>query len=269
MVVNEGIPASASAAAQITRWLVAPPGPVVEAPALVEEAVTALLGNDVNIARDRLRSINRPALWTHWFAAGAEWARRHSAAAHGVGARSAAVPTRAVARSVFERDGWRCRYCGLQVVDPKLLKALGVVLPAEFPWTGRNASSHPGGLLLAATADHVVPHSIGGDSTPSNLVTACGVCQYNKGSCTIAELGLTDPRDRRPITDDWRGLTSEVAVVSARTTVPGGIESPIDYELEYLIIYGRTTGQLPAVTHRDLVEKLVRVYEAAVPQTDG
>ena len=105
------------------------------------------------------------------------------------------------------------------------------------------------------------------DSTPSNLVTACGVCQYNKGSCTIDELCLADPRDRPPAIDEWRGLTEAVASISAIAAAPDGDESPIDFELEYLIAYGRTTGQLPAVKDLGMVEMLVRVYEAALPQT--
>lgn len=259
-------PTEIRAVTQSTRWLVMPPEPVATAPVLVEQVVGALLGNDIHTARQHVRSIDRTALWTLWFDAGMEWARRHRSADHLVGTRSASAPTPAVVRQVFERDGWRCRYCDLRVIDRRLLSALGAVLPAEFPWTDRNASSHPAGLLLAATPDHVVPMACGGDTTPNNLVTACGTCQYNKGSCTIDELSLADPRARQPASDGWRGLTESVASVAAMDRVPPGNGTPIDFELEHLIAYGRTTGQLPAVNQPDLVDKLVRVYEAALPR---
>lgn len=262
MGLSDEMQTSRSAAAQTTRCLVSPPAALLAAPTLVEAATSALRDHDVDTARCQLRTIDRTALWTHWFAAGIECTRRYRPQPSHGGARSAAVPTKAVTRSVYERDGWRCRYCDLKVIDPALLRALGTVLPADFPWTDRNASSHPAGLLLAATPEHVVPRSIGGDNTPDNLVTACGTCQYNKGACTIDELCLADPRDTPPAGDGWRGLTESVASITAMDPLPPGSGSapPVDVELEYLIAYGQTTGQLPAIKQLDLVAKLVRIY---------
>lgn len=265
---SDGTQASTSTPAPTTRWLVAPSEAVLVAPALVEAAVSALQDDDIDAARDRLRTIDRTALWTHWFAAGVESARRYRPQPSQVGARSAAVPTKAIVRSVYERDAWRCRYCDLKVIDPALLRGLGTVLPEDFPWTDRNASSHPAGLLLAATPDHVVPRSGGGDNSPDNLVTACGTCQYNKGACTVDELCLADPRDTPPAGDSWRGLTASVASIAAMDPLPTGSGPPIDVELEYLIAYGRTAGQLPAIKQPDLVTKLVCIYESALPHLD-
>jgi len=52
---------------------------------------------------------------------------------------------------IFERDGYRCVYCGVQ-------------LPAE-----------------ELTLDHVQPRVRGGDRSEGNLVTACRACNTLKG----------------------------------------------------------------------------------------
>jgi hypothetical protein len=54
--------------------------------------------------------------------------------------------------AVFERDGFRCRYCGQ---------------------SGENTILH---------ADHDIPVSQGGPTTMENLVTSCAACNLGKGS---------------------------------------------------------------------------------------
>lgn len=61
-------------------------------------------------------------------------------------------------------------------------------------------------LVLKASLDHILPHSRGGDNDPSNLVTACYPCQFGRSSWTLEEVGLTDPRLRPPVVDNWDGL---------------------------------------------------------------
>lgn len=56
----------------------------------------------------------------------------------------------------FRRDGFACRYCG------------------------------EGAPEAVLTIDHVVPRCLGGSDDPTNLVTACQVCNSGKSS-TIAE----------------------------------------------------------------------------------
>jgi len=60
--------------------------------------------------------------------------------------------------AVFERDGFRCVYCGLSSVED------GVKLHA----------------------DHIVPKSAGGDDLVTNLVTACKSCNCSKGARRLA-----------------------------------------------------------------------------------
>jgi 5-methylcytosine-specific restriction endonuclease McrA len=247
---------------------VAPPSAVLAAPNQLDLAVTALLSGKVATARQHLLEIHRRAMWTYWFEAGNEYGRRHQPVAHETGIKTAAPPSKVVMREVFERDRWRCQYCGLHVVDPRVLRIVSQLLPAVFPWTYRNADSHPAGIVLAATLDHIDARAGGGDSSQANLVTSCGVCQYSKGSCSLDELGLADPRGTAPIVDGWNGLSSLVPALTALPHPPDGDHRPVevDFELEYLITYGRVANQLPAVKHPPLVERLVRLYESALPE---
>ena len=59
-------------------------------------------------------------------------------------------------RTVFQRDGHRCQYCGHQ----------------------------------AENLDHVIPRSQGGEHSWSNVVAACRRCNTKKGGRTPAEAGL-------------------------------------------------------------------------------
>lgn len=62
---------------------------------------------------------------------------------------------------IWERDGYRCKYCGKTVVD----------------------YNQPGGQLPndAATVDHIRPKSKGGLDLPNNLVTSCFFCNHLLG----------------------------------------------------------------------------------------
>jgi 5-methylcytosine-specific restriction endonuclease McrA len=62
--------------------------------------------------------------------------------------------------AVFQRDGFRCRYCG--------------------------ASPDQGAML---EADHVIPQAAGGPTTLANLVTACWECNHGKGAKTLTTTG--------------------------------------------------------------------------------
>jgi 5-methylcytosine-specific restriction endonuclease McrA len=74
---------------------------------------------------------------------------------------------------VFERDDFRCEYCGVE-------------FPAE-----------------ALSVDHVQPRVRGGDRSGGNLVTACGGCNTRKGHRRLAEF-LADERPPRRTSSAWR-----------------------------------------------------------------
>lgn len=62
---------------------------------------------------------------------------------------------RKIRLAVFERDGWRCRYCGKHTAGPH--------------------------------CDHIEPLARGGSNDLSNLATACPPCNLSKAAMSIAE----------------------------------------------------------------------------------
>ena len=68
---------------------------------------------------------------------------------------------------IFDRDGYRCIYCGEQ-------------LPAE-----------------ELTLDHVQPRVRGGDRSEGNLVTACMACNTLKGHRRLSRFLHDEPAARR------------------------------------------------------------------------
>ncbi len=72
---------------------------------------------------------------------------------------------------VWQRDGWRCRYCGTTVVAPEKPKG----------------DRHPRFLANSATLDHIVPSSAGGRRSMDNCVTACWSCNHDKADLTLTE----------------------------------------------------------------------------------
>jgi hypothetical protein len=59
--------------------------------------------------------------------------------------------------ALFERDKWRCRYCGITVTTE------------------------------TASLDHMIPVSKGGEGTPDNLATCCMMCNSIKSGRTYEE----------------------------------------------------------------------------------
>lgn len=91
-------------------------------------------------------------------------------------------------------------------------------MPSNFsyrlpcPWGGRysnatacNAFSDSRGTT--SWPDH---RGQGGANDPENIVISCGGCNYNKGTCTLAELGLRHPDERDILLDDWHGLNGRL-----------------------------------------------------------
>jgi hypothetical protein len=111
--------------------------------------------------------------------------------------------------SIFMRDGYRCRYCGIKVVNTKSLVRLEKVLGKEHfqPKAKVNSKRHGISFAFRATVDHVVPHSSGGRTSYENGVTACWNCNIGKLDAHLSQMGIDDPRDREPKYEDaWNGL---------------------------------------------------------------
>lgn len=69
--------------------------------------------------------------------------------------------------SIFQRDGWRCRWCGVEVsYNPA---ASGPFYPTM------------------ASLDHLIPQVKGGRNTKDNLVTACRRCNSERGHMSVED----------------------------------------------------------------------------------
>lgn len=116
------------------------------------------------------------------------------------------MPSRKVELSIYERDGWHCRFCNVPVVSKDVRKRLNQLFPDVARWGSRNIDKHRGLSILESSLDHLIPHSRGGDNSPTNLLTACGPCQFGRGGWTIEEVGINNPLTRPPVLDRWDGL---------------------------------------------------------------
>jgi len=111
--------------------------------------------------------------------------------------------------NLFERDKWRCRYCGIRIAgNRKHFKKFAKTIRMPELVSGRTDESRHGlYLMLMASYDHVKPQSEGGSNDDSNLVTSCWSCQFGKYKYSLEELGLQSPFDRDSVAlGAWRGL---------------------------------------------------------------
>lgn len=123
---------------------------------------------------------------------------------------------RAVQVVVLERDRYQCRYCGIPVVPRAMFVAFGAVVgPTHFPTERENARRHGARLVFGAQVDHVTPYSLGGQSTPDNLVTSCWSCNFGKARFHVAQLAISDPRDWPPSTEPRDGFVSLLPALRA------------------------------------------------------
>jgi 5-methylcytosine-specific restriction endonuclease McrA len=109
---------------------------------------------------------------------------------------------------VYQRDGYRCGYCGIRVIDTKaLLKMEKIVGKKYFKVKGKNNERHGVALALRATIDHINPLSHGGRTRIENLITSCWSCNYGKLNATLEQLGILNPL-KKPRNPDryWNGL---------------------------------------------------------------
>lgn len=117
------------------------------------------------------------------------------------------MPSASVEREIYARDGWRCRICVTRVISKQAVNKMHELFPAEARWGRKVIDRHYGMSALCVSLDHLLPHSRCGTNDPDNLITTCGPCQFGRGNWTLAEVGITDPRERAPIIDEWDGLT--------------------------------------------------------------
>lgn len=187
-------------------------------PALPKKERDRRRRRQLGVAHAYARAIDWTAMEWFWIEAGHEWQRRHDPAIHLAYGGDRANPNVPVAmkREVASRDGFRCRYCGIRVVTSATLTKLEQLLPAALPlWPAEmgpaEITAHAAQCVLRLTWDHVEPRSACGRNDPTNIVSACGTCNFNKGSCTLEELSLRNPFDRDPHPDGaWVGLNGRL-----------------------------------------------------------
>lgn len=79
--------------------------------------------------------------------------------------------------TIFNRDGFACRYCGRQAPDVKL------------------------------HVDHIVPVARGGNNDPDNLITACADCNLGKG---VSVPDLADLDTTELLAEEWLRLFEQL-----------------------------------------------------------
>ncbi len=181
--------------------LIKPPRELYAATSQLTAIADAMEAGDRGRAREVVLSIDLAACRLHWQECGLEAARRHQKN-HVKGQTSKRGAVSATMRiQIGERDGWRCRYCELPLVWEGFFRTLFAV---EF--IGMGDSVNDLWRIFGQSPDHVVPVAAGGTNAPTNVVSACGSCNYSKSACLLGELGLDEPWARDPILDGWRGL---------------------------------------------------------------
>jgi 5-methylcytosine-specific restriction endonuclease McrA len=191
--------------------LLAPLGEHAMAAGLLSEAADAILAGDPGSARDLVHQADMPILFEHaaLVMSGSEPSvqrRRPVPPPAEAAVRSPSrMPSAETTRMLFARDGWHCRFCDCRVVPPKARNEMRAALPGAIRWS--EAEGYHGAFYaLSASVDHIVPHSAGGTNQADNVVTACWSCQFGRGAWSLDEVGLSDPRSRSPLTDEWDGL---------------------------------------------------------------
>ncbi len=173
-----------------------------------------LVNTDPDLSRDIVKSIDSEEM-KRWFIdvalkSGA-WRAKFSGVS-GVdvkNSRRRKVINQKRLEALFERDKWRCRYCGIRIAgNRKHFKKFAKTIRMPELVSGRTDESRHGlYLMLMASYDHVKPHSEGGSNDESNLVTSCWSCQFGKYKYSLEELGLQNPNEREPeALGDWCGL---------------------------------------------------------------
>jgi len=191
----------------------------------LSDAADAHISQDHIVAEDLLKVADCPIVWSWlnpaWVDVDKHVVELHPDGETVVTPKAERDPDRniraAIRREVLERDGHRCRYCGIPVVSADIRKFLANDYPNAVPWEVYDPSKQHAGLsTLWLQFDHVLPHSHGGRSHPDNVVVTCALCNFGKHGFTLRQLGLSDPRLRDPIPTTWDGLERLRPALKAR-----------------------------------------------------
>jgi 5-methylcytosine-specific restriction endonuclease McrA len=112
-------------------------------------------------------------------------------------------------KELVERDGWNCRFCGMELICRSTLNRVRKAYPGEANWQDTEARKHALLRIMAVQFDHITPHCRGGQTVLDNLVITCAPCNYGRSSWTLEESRLIDPRTRPIVRTDWDGLAGK------------------------------------------------------------
>lgn len=124
----------------------------------------------------------------------------------------ARVKNETLRAQVFARDRFRCTACAGRAVPRCILVAVHDLFPKQLPYDPhyKRGHIHPVFWALAPEADHVFPHSLGGQNTLENLTTLHASCNTQKSDGEIQRSSL-HRRDR----DSWDGLVASYPALIA------------------------------------------------------
>ena len=193
---------------RLRHCILEPTAEVLETGLMIEEAGLLLMAGGRTRAAAILREADRPSLLRHFEQAEKSVARFPRSRKLLPKEQRAARrnPSANNILSLFERDGWRCRFCGIRVIEGSVRKVLCKELPEVVRWGSKNAELHAGIFAHMGSHDHVLPWSHGGSNDKENLVVACWTCQFARGEWLLEDIRVADPRSRAPLQDDWDGL---------------------------------------------------------------
>lgn len=115
------------------------------------------------------------------------------------------APDAMLRRRLVERDGHRCRFCGIAVVDRSIRVLLQAAYPEAIPWGRRNSEQHAAFQCMWLQYDHVLPNGRGGESSFGNMVVTCAPCNFGRMERTLSEVGVLPPAP--PSKSEWDGLS--------------------------------------------------------------
>lgn len=173
-----------------------------------QAAIAAFERGDMELARSLWEGVDGEALLGAWNGqveqfkkVGKTWKERRAIA------RGEKTPSvgEALARRIYEMDGYRCVYCELPVFTKwegsplfLLIQAFPDLTPNLRIENRRLKGTGKGGALRnvdyakflwsLAACDHIFPSSQGGATDESNLVTSCSGCNYSKGDLTLDQM---------------------------------------------------------------------------------
>ncbi len=116
------------------------------------------------------------------------------------------MPNEDEKKSLIDRDGYHCRFCGIPLVRSRVRTVLHSIYKQSIPWGRKSQEQHAGFQAMWLQYDHIVPHARGGTNSLDNLVITCAPCNYGRMNYLLEEFGLAHPFSRDPAKSSWDGL---------------------------------------------------------------